>query len=157
MQVIQALGGSFYHWRNSKLGSLTSRSGHLAWLSPFHRKSQLRSLPNRNQADLLNRSSQLRNSRKTCGFHNSESGKKCVREGAKLMPLEKVCVSFSSYTWSILKINLFDCINYREISMTKLAVVDDALSVRGWEMELLESPGNRRFFTYIKKEHGFFK
>ena len=41
--------------------------------------------------------------------------------------------------------------------MTKLAVVDDALSVRGWEMELLESPGNRRFFTYIKKEHGFFK
>ena len=120
--------------------SLTSRSGHLAWLSPFHRKSQLRSLPNKNQADLLNRSSQLRNSRKTCGFHNSESGKECVREGAKLMSLEKVCVSLSSYTWSILKINLFDCIHYREISMTKLAVVDDALkmqyfpmTVRGWE------------------------
>lgn len=80
-----------------------------------------------------------------------------MREGAKLTPLEKVCISLSSYTWSILNINLFDCINYREISMTKLAVVDDALSVRGWEMELLESPGNRRFFTYIQKEHGFFK
>lgn len=60
-----------------------------------------------------------------------QSGKKCVREGAKLTPLEKVCISLSSYTWSILNINLFDCINYREISMTKLAVVDDALSVRG--------------------------
>ena len=87
-----------------------------------------------------------------------------MREGAKLMSLEKVCVSLSSYTWSILKINLFDCIHYREISMTKLAVVDDALkmqyfpmTVRGWEMELLESPGDGRFFTYIKKEHGFFK
>ena len=88
----------------------------------------------------------------------------CVREGAKLMPLEEVCVSLSYYTWSIFKINIFDCINYREISMTILAVVDDALKMQyfpktvwGWDMELLESPGDRSFFTYIKKEHGFFK
>jgi len=46
--------------------------------------------------------------------------------------------------------------------MTKLAVVDDALkmqyfpmTVQGWEMELLESPGDRRFLHISKRNMDF--